>query len=131
MYNSTYLVDEDRGWLLFSNNVLWKGLRFCKNYSTSIWFVSKSSNTSRLLIKWNTPSFTKTSAGLYRLLKLLLISKPYAPAFAKTNKSPSLISFNFNSRYKPAEVLVKDGAFHLIRRRDVFEDLLTNQIEVL
>ncbi len=41
------------------------------------------------------------------------------------------MSSNFNSRYKPAEVLVKDGEFHLIRRRDVFEDLLRNQLEVL
>lgn len=38
---------------------------------------------------------------------------------------------NFNSRFKPAEVLVKDGEAHLIRRRDEFEDLLRNQIEVL
>ena len=41
------------------------------------------------------------------------------------------MSSNFNSRFKPAEVLVKEDAFHLIRRRDVFEDLLNNQIEVL
>lgn len=41
------------------------------------------------------------------------------------------MSSNFNSRYKPAEVLVKDGEFHLIRRRDTFEDLLRNQLEVL
>ena len=38
------------------------------------------------------------------------------------------MSSNFNSRYKPAEVLVKDGQAHLIRRRDRFEDLLRNQI---
>ncbi|GAA4344191.1 diaminopimelate decarboxylase [Flaviaesturariibacter amylovorans] len=38
---------------------------------------------------------------------------------------------NFNSRLKPAEVLVLDGAAHLIRKRDVFEDLLRNQVEVL
>lgn len=38
---------------------------------------------------------------------------------------------NYNSRYKPAEVLVKDGKAHLIRRRDVLADLLKNQIEVL
>ena len=38
---------------------------------------------------------------------------------------------NYNSRYKPAEVLVKDGKAHLIRRRDVLEDLLKNQLEVL
>ena len=40
------------------------------------------------------------------------------------------MSSNFNSRYKPAEVLVKDGQAHLIRRRDVFEDLLRSQIEI-
>jgi len=38
------------------------------------------------------------------------------------------MSSNFNSRYKPAEVLVKDGHAHLIRRRDTFSDLLRNQI---
>lgn len=38
---------------------------------------------------------------------------------------------NYNSRYKPAEVLVKDGEAHLIRRRDVLEDLLKNQVEVI
>ena len=38
---------------------------------------------------------------------------------------------NYNSRYKPAEVLVKDGKAYLIRKRDVLEDLLKNQVEVL
>lgn len=38
---------------------------------------------------------------------------------------------NYNSRYKPAEILVKDNKAHLIRRRDVLEDLLKNQVEVL
>ncbi|AQX04243.1 diaminopimelate decarboxylase [Elizabethkingia meningoseptica] len=41
------------------------------------------------------------------------------------------MSSNFNSRLKPAEVMVMDGKVHLIRKRDVFEDLLKNQIEVL
>ncbi len=40
------------------------------------------------------------------------------------------MSSNFNSRYKPAEVLVKDGQAHLIRRRDGFDDLLRNQVEL-
>lgn len=40
------------------------------------------------------------------------------------------MSSNFNARFKPAEVLVKDGKAHLIRRRDTIEDLLRNQIEV-
>ena len=41
------------------------------------------------------------------------------------------MSSNFNSRLKPAEVLVKGGEALLIRKRDAFEDLLKNQIEVL
>ncbi len=41
------------------------------------------------------------------------------------------MSSNFNSRFKPAEVLIKDAQALLIRKRDVFEDLLRNQIEVL
>jgi diaminopimelate decarboxylase len=35
---------------------------------------------------------------------------------------------NYNSRYKPAEVLWKDGKGFLIRERETFEDLLQNQI---
>lgn len=41
------------------------------------------------------------------------------------------MSSNFNSRLKPAEVLFLDGKAHLIRKREEFEDLLKNQIEVL
>ncbi|TWV88670.1 diaminopimelate decarboxylase [Chitinophaga pinensis] len=40
------------------------------------------------------------------------------------------MSSNFNSRLKPAEVLVKDGKAQLIRKRDTLEDLLRNQIEL-
>ena len=40
------------------------------------------------------------------------------------------MSSNFNSRLKPAEVLVKNGKTHLIRKRDVFDDLLRNQVEL-
>jgi diaminopimelate decarboxylase len=38
------------------------------------------------------------------------------------------MSSNYNSRYKPAEVLWKDGKGVLIRARETFEDLLKNQI---
>ncbi len=37
---------------------------------------------------------------------------------------------NYNSRYRPAEVLWMNGGAHLIRKREVFEDLIQNQIEV-
>jgi diaminopimelate decarboxylase len=37
---------------------------------------------------------------------------------------------NYNSRYKPAEVLWKDGKAHLIREREKMEDILKNQIMI-
>jgi diaminopimelate decarboxylase len=40
------------------------------------------------------------------------------------------MSSNFNSRLRPAEVLVSNGANHLIRRRDEFDDLVRNQIDL-
>jgi diaminopimelate decarboxylase len=38
------------------------------------------------------------------------------------------MSSNYNSRYKPAEVLWMNGQGHLIRAHETFEDLLKNQI---
>lgn len=35
---------------------------------------------------------------------------------------------NYNSRYRPPEVLWKDGEAYLIRKRETFEDLISNQI---
>ncbi|NNE31709.1 MAG: diaminopimelate decarboxylase [Winogradskyella sp.] len=37
---------------------------------------------------------------------------------------------NYNSRYKPAEVLIYKGKAHLIRKRETFDDILHNQIEI-
>jgi len=37
---------------------------------------------------------------------------------------------NYNSRFKPAEVLVHKGKAHLITKRQSLEDLLHNQIEM-
>jgi diaminopimelate decarboxylase len=39
------------------------------------------------------------------------------------------MSSNYNSRYKPAEVLVKDGKAKLIRKKEEWSDLLKNQID--
>lgn len=40
------------------------------------------------------------------------------------------MSSNYNSRYKPAEVLWIDGKANLIRTQETFDDLLRNQIEI-
>jgi len=37
---------------------------------------------------------------------------------------------NYNSRYRPAEVLWYNGEAHLIRKRETFEDLVKNLVEI-
>ena len=41
-----------------------------------------------------------------------------------------VMSSNYNSRFKPAEVLVDGNKHHLIRKRDDIESLLHNQVEI-
>lgn len=40
------------------------------------------------------------------------------------------MSSNYNSRYRPAEVLWFKGNGHLIRKRETFDDILQNQVEI-
>ncbi len=40
------------------------------------------------------------------------------------------MSNNYNSRFRPAEVLIVDGEPHLITKRETLEDLLRNQVEL-
>ncbi len=40
------------------------------------------------------------------------------------------MSSNYNSRFRPAEVLIYKGQSHIIRKRESFEDLLKNQVEL-
>ena len=35
---------------------------------------------------------------------------------------------NYNSRYRPAEVMVYNGEDYLIRKRENFDDLMRNQV---
>ncbi|MBL6446208.1 diaminopimelate decarboxylase [Fulvivirga sp. 29W222] len=37
---------------------------------------------------------------------------------------------NYNSRYRPAEVLIYEGKAHLIRERETMDDILRNQVEI-
>lgn len=41
------------------------------------------------------------------------------------------MSNNYNARYRPAEVMVVNGEAKLIRRRETFEDLIRNEVEVI
>ncbi|WP_103327218.1 diaminopimelate decarboxylase [Bacteroidetes bacterium endosymbiont of Geopemphigus sp.] len=40
------------------------------------------------------------------------------------------MSSNYNSRYRPAEVMLYKGQDHLIRKRETFQDLLRNTVEM-
>ena len=40
------------------------------------------------------------------------------------------MSSNYNSRFRPAEVLVLNGKDHLIRKRETMDDILHNQIRI-
>lgn len=51
---------------------------------------------------------------------ILAISNAGAYAFSMSN--------NYNSRLRPAEVLVENDTFRLIRKRETFEDLIRNEV---
>jgi diaminopimelate decarboxylase len=37
---------------------------------------------------------------------------------------------NYNSRFRPAEVLIHEGKDYLVRKQETFEDLIRNQIVI-
>ncbi len=49
-------------------------------------------------------------------------------AFSNAGAYCFTMASNYNSRYRPAEVLIKDGKAHLIRKQEGFQDLLANQV---
>lgn len=49
-------------------------------------------------------------------------------AFSNAGAYSFSMSSNFNSRYRPAEVMWYEGQAHLIRERETFEDLLRHQV---
>jgi len=49
-------------------------------------------------------------------------------AFSNAGAYCFTMASNYNSRYRPAEVLLKDDSLHLIRKRETMDDLLHNQI---
>lgn len=51
-------------------------------------------------------------------------------AFANAGAYCYTMANNYNSRYRPAEVLLHEGEAHLIRQRESMEDLLRNQIDL-
>ena len=40
------------------------------------------------------------------------------------------MSSNYNARLKPPEVMINNGKAHLIRKRETFEDLISNELNL-
>lgn len=51
-------------------------------------------------------------------------------AFKNAGAYGFAMASNYNSRYRPAEVLIHQGKAYLIRKRESFQDILNNQIEI-
>ncbi len=51
-------------------------------------------------------------------------------AFKNAGAYCSTMASNYNSRFRPAEVMVHRGEAHLIKRRETMDDLIRNQIEI-
>ncbi|OEK02973.1 diaminopimelate decarboxylase [Roseivirga sp. 4D4] len=51
-------------------------------------------------------------------------------AFKNAGAYAFSMASNYNSRLRPAEVLIYEGKAHLIRKREVFEDLTRNLVEI-
>lgn len=51
-------------------------------------------------------------------------------AFSNAGAYCFSMASNYNSRYRPAEVLLYKNKAHLIRKRETFDDILNNQIEI-
>ena len=41
-----------------------------------------------------------------------------------------MMSSNYNSRFRPAEILYYKGQYYLIRKRETIDDILSNQVEI-
>ena len=62
--------------------------------------------------------------------KIAEISEGDFLAFHNAGAYCNTMASNYNSRYRPAEVLWINGKAHTIRERENFEDILRNQIEL-
>jgi diaminopimelate decarboxylase len=51
-------------------------------------------------------------------------------AFCNAGAYGFTMSNNYNSRVRPAEVLILDGKPHLIRKRETLDDILRNQVDI-
>ena len=62
--------------------------------------------------------------------KLSEVSEGHLLAIKNAGAYGYSMASNYNSRFRPAEVLILNGEAKLIRQRDTFEDLIRGQVEI-
>jgi len=62
--------------------------------------------------------------------KLTEIHEGDVLAFSNAGAYCWMMSSNYNSRYRPAEVMIHEGKDYLIRERETMDDILKNQVEL-
>jgi diaminopimelate decarboxylase len=60
--------------------------------------------------------------------KIAEISEGDVVAFKNAGAYCFTMASNYNSRFRPAELLWYEGQAHLIRKQETFEDLMQNQV---
>lgn len=88
--------------------------------------ISKTSGRSRIYTVVGYICETDTF-GINR--KLHEVHEGDVLAFSNAGAYCWMMSSNYNSRYRPAEVFIHEGQDYLIRKRETMDDILNNQIE--
>ncbi|SFT78138.1 diaminopimelate decarboxylase [Algoriphagus locisalis] len=88
------------------------------------------SNPEGELNPYNVVGYICETDTLAKDRMLAKVSKGDLLVFKNAGAYGISMASNYNSRLRPAEVLVWEGKAQLIRKREEFEDLLRNQVEI-
>ncbi|RAI95093.1 diaminopimelate decarboxylase [Algoriphagus yeomjeoni] len=88
------------------------------------------SNPAGDLHPYNVVGYICETDTLAKDRMLAKVSKGDLLVFKNAGAYGISMASNYNSRLRPAEVLVWEGKAQLIRNREIFEDLIRNQVEI-
>jgi len=137
-----YLVSES-GTFLASVNVLkttptavFAGLNSGMNHLIRPMFydsyhhITNISNPSGISRVYNVVGYICETDTFGANRKLAEVRENDVLAFQNAGAYSFMMSSNYNSRFRPAEILVYEGKDYLIRKRETFADITRNQIEM-
>ena len=88
---------------------------------------SQTSSAIKELLKLAPSEATLIVNGEDKIVAIATIKEGDLLCFRNAGAYCFMMSSNYNSRYRPAEVLWYNDKAHLIRKRETFDDLLANQ----